>query len=133
MVVKQALCHMTDVILLHTIISLEVIKEIMEVRKVRLVRTNVFGNVRSRERATLEGTRQSAVVRRMIHVRQGHKDLEVLGQALDGVDLEKCQPANSLPKYHRNATQFTHSIIKRLKPSNTPTKLPSSLLNLLFR
>jgi hypothetical protein len=76
-----------DTVLLDTVVSLEMIKEIMEVRKIRLVRADVFGKVRSREWTPLERTGQRAVVRRVVHVCQRHEDLEVLGQALDGVDL----------------------------------------------
>ena len=78
---------MADAILLDTIISLEMIKQIMEIRKIRLVRANVFGDVRSREWAALKRTRECAVVGDMVHVRQWYEDLEVLGQAFDGVDL----------------------------------------------
>ena len=78
---------MADIILLNTIISLEMIEEILEIRKIRLVGTNVFRNVRSRERAALERTVQGPVVRGMVHVGQRHEDLEVLGQALNGIDL----------------------------------------------
>jgi len=89
---------MADVILLDTVISLEVIEKVMKIRKIRLVRANVFGNVRGREWAALEGTGQSALsVRSMVHVGHGHEDLEVLGQALDGVDLQgTCQSGNAL-------------------------------------
>lgn len=79
---------MADAILLDTIISLEMIKQIMEIRKIRLVRANVFGNVRSSEWAALKRSRKSPVVGSMVHVRQRHENLEVLGQALDGVDLD---------------------------------------------
>jgi len=88
---------MADVVLLDIIISLEMIKEIVEVRKVRLVRANVFCNVRSREWAALERTSKGAVVRRVVHVGQRYEDLEVLGQALDGVDLDgACQSGDVL-------------------------------------
>ena len=80
---------MADVVLVDTMISLEMIEQIMEVRKIRLVRANIFSNVGSREWAALEGTRQGAVIRCMVHVGQRYEDLEVLGQALDGVDLEE--------------------------------------------
>ena len=78
---------MADIILLDAIVSLEVIEEIAEVRKIRLVRANVFSDVRSREWAALKRTRECAVVGGMVHVRQWYEDLEVFGQALDGVDL----------------------------------------------
>jgi len=55
--VEQTLRDMADIVLLDTVISLEMVKEVVEVRKVRLVRANVFGNVRSREWATLERPR----------------------------------------------------------------------------
>jgi hypothetical protein len=108
MIVKQALGYVTDIILLDTIIGLEVIKEVMEVRKIRLVRTDVFCDVGSRERAALERTRQRAIVRRMVHVCQRHKDLEVLGQALDSVDLDKiCQFGDVLIElFHHQDLQY---------------------------
>jgi hypothetical protein len=99
---------MAYVVLLDTVISLEMIEEVLEVREIRLVRTDVFGDIGSRERAALERARQGAIVRRMVHVRQRHKDLEVLGQALDSVDLDKiCQFGDVLIElFHHQDLQY---------------------------
>ena len=70
---------MADIIPLDATSSLEMIKETMEVRKIALVRSNVFGKVRCREWTALERTRQRAIAGGMVHVRRRYDDLEVLG------------------------------------------------------
>jgi hypothetical protein len=87
MVVEQTLCHMANIILLDPIIGFKVIEQVVEVRKLGLVRPNVFSNVRSRKRTAIERPRECAIVGCMVHVRQRYEDIEVLRQSLDRIDL----------------------------------------------
>jgi hypothetical protein len=88
--VEQTLCHVANIVLLDTIIGLEVIEQVVEVREIGLVRTDVFSDVRCRERTAIERSRESAVVGCVVHVRQRDEDLEVLRQSFDRIDLSLC-------------------------------------------